>query len=657
MAGRKRIAARHSTGRAGADRSVRPSHFGPTGSIRRLAVPLTVFGIAALTRLAVAASLWDLPLVRTPKLDSAEYLAWAQRLASGDWTWPVVAQHGPGYPLVLAAWLTLASGSLKAVLVAQALLGACTAVLIASGATRWFGPRAGLLAGLAYALYGPAVYIDVAILAEGLLVFLLTLAVFALMAADLRVRPSRADTPVGPYVIAGVALGLATLTRPTALFIAAACAAWLIWNRRLRDAIVLAAAGLVVLAPAIVASWKTSRTISLQGYGGLNVYIGDSPLHDGRATFRLGAGWDALNAEAARAGVADPAAQDRYYLSKTWREIREHPGAFVRLLASKIVWLVQAEEPRDSHSYYFFTGQSPLLRVLPRWSVLFPLACVGIVVAGPRSRKTPLLFYLAGAAASVVFLVVGFRYRMPLVPALAIFAGVGLAAAIAAAADRRVRDLAIGAAVLLAALAVSHVRTDARNRDVAEEWAFTGSSLVTERRLGDAEAAYRRALELDSRSGLAWDGLALTLYNAGRLAEAKSAVERALAIDPESSRALFHRGLIDEREGRVADAAAAYERALQLSPHDGELTRQLADARRKIAVELGMSGRTNDARDMMRRVLDLTPANGDAWLDLCLLSLDLHDTAAAADALQRARNFGAEPNRLAFAADALARAR
>ena len=41
--------------------------------------PLIVFGVAALVRVTVAASLWTLPLVRTPKLDSAEYLAWAQR--------------------------------------------------------------------------------------------------------------------------------------------------------------------------------------------------------------------------------------------------------------------------------------------------------------------------------------------------------------------------------------------------------------------------------------------------------------------------------------------------------------------------------------------------------------------------------------------------
>ena len=54
---------------------------------------------------------------------------------------------------------------------------------------------------------------------------------------------------------------------------------------------------------------------------------------------------------APRAGIADPLAQDRYVASKAAAEIRAHPLGFVRLIARKSLWLVQAEEARDSHSY------------------------------------------------------------------------------------------------------------------------------------------------------------------------------------------------------------------------------------------------------------------------------------------------------------------
>src|SRR4029077_11996643 len=90
--------------------------------------------------------------------------------------------------------------------------------------------------------------------------------------------------------------------------------------------------------------------------------------------------------EASRAGITDPVAQDRYYVSKTLHEIAQQPFGFVKLLARKTLWTIQAEESRDSHSYYFFTEQSPVLRVLPRMAVLFPLACMGILVLARRER-------------------------------------------------------------------------------------------------------------------------------------------------------------------------------------------------------------------------------------------------------------------------------
>jgi Flp pilus assembly protein TadD len=424
----------------------------------------------------------------------------------------------------------------------------------------------------------------------------------------------------------------------------------------------------IVVSPVLAKNYAVSQTLSIQGYGGLNVYIGNSPLHDGRATFRLGKGWDALNSEAMRSGITDPAAQDRYYLRKTFSEVTSNPLGYVRLLARKTLWMLQAEEPRDTHSYYFFTDRSSLLRMLLRFAVLFPLACIGVfAITRPtlplhvnrrwtsQPAVTLLAFYTLAVAATEIFLVIGLRYRMPLVPALAILAGAGADGAVRLAEARRTRQLLICCAIALTAVIVSHVLHDPSNVNVAEEWAFTGSSLITEHKLPDAEQAYRRALELEPQSALAWDGLGLTLYNAGRLDEARTALQRALAIDPQSARAAFHLALVDEREGRLESAASGYERALSLSPYDSEVLGQLAAVRRKHATELGMAGRTREARDEMKRALDASAADGETWLDLCLLSLDLGDREEAAAALQRAKNLGADPARIAFAEQAFRR--
>ena len=606
-----------------------------------------MFLVAFAVRLAVAAQLWNLPIVRTPKLDSWEYVSWARRLAAGDFSWPVISLHGPGYPFFLASLLALGSGSLSFAMAAQAIVGALTAVTIALAAREWLGSRAGLLAGLVYAVYGPAAYIDTALLSEGLLLFLLALPLLIL---------SREPVTGARAAAAGAALGAAMLVRPTAVLATAACAAWLLLSVRRRQprawtlAAYVVVAALLVASPAALENWSVSRTIGLQDYGGVNFYIGNSPLHAGRSVFRLGAGWDGLNAEASRAGIVDPAAQDRYYVAKTLAEIRRHPAAFITLLAKKSLWAVQAEEIRDSHSYYFFTGQSPVLRVLPRMAILFPLACAGaLAMARRRARASLLAFHTAAAAAGTVLLVAGMRYRMPLVPVLAIAAGAGLTALADGVAARRPRELATYGSVVLASVLVSHLLSDPRNRNLAEEWAFTGSSLVTEHNLAEAETAYRRALSLDPGSGFAWDGLGLVHYDAGRLADARPAFARAAALDPDSARAAFHLALVDERDGRAPQAIAGYARALDLSPNDAEIASHLGTA-------LGMAGRLAEARTQFRRVVELTPSNGEAWLDLCLLSLDAHDVDAASVELQHAREWGARPDRLAFASEALARA-
>ena len=596
-------------------------------------------------RLLVASQLWDLPLVRTPKLDSAEYLSWARRLAAGDFTWPIVSPHGPGYPFFLAALLAIGSGSLKFAIACQAVLGAVTATLVSLIARRWFDDRAALIGGLAYALYAPVVFVETSILSEGLLLFLLVAALWAALKGCATTSPTsarvkgRATTGRGAGLqacLAGVCLGLATLVRPTAIVFAIALAI-----ARRRHVVPLALAFAIVVAPALIVNWSISHSLSIQGYGGVNVYIGDSPLHDGRATFRLGRGWDALNAEAARAGITDPSQQDRFYIAKTLTEIGHHPLAFVRLVASKALWLVQSEEVRDSHSFYFFADQSWLLRILPRWAMLFPLACIGLWTAVSRRLEAIDLFAFAIAGVvTTVFLVVGTRYRMPLVPVMAVLAGAGVDALLAR------RQLSTVIPIGVAAVVVSYVLHDPRNTNVAEEWAFTGSALVSEHDLPAATTAYQQALQLDPQSSLAWDGLGLAQYDAGTLTDARQSLSRALAIDRDNGRAEYHAGLVDEREQKFADAVGHYRRAADLSPYDAEVLQRLATV-------LGMSGRSADARIAMQRSLDLDPMNGEAWLDLCLLQLDLGDRQAASVSFQRAAELRANPQKLAFASRAL----
>src|SRR5579864_2181928 len=115
---------------------------------------LILFAGAFAIRVAVASQLSSTPLFRTPELDYREYWTWAERIAAGNFAWPIPPAHGPGYPYFLAALLALLGGSAAAARLVQAALGAALCVVVSRIGERAFGRAAGLAAGGLLAVCG-----------------------------------------------------------------------------------------------------------------------------------------------------------------------------------------------------------------------------------------------------------------------------------------------------------------------------------------------------------------------------------------------------------------------------------------------------------------------------------------------------------------------
>ena len=184
--------------------------------------------------------------------------------------------------------------------------------------------------------------------------------------------------------------------------------------------------------------------------------------------------------------------------------------------------------------------------------------------------------YLGAMLVTIVLLVVGTRYRLPLLPALIPLAGAGIAAIIDEVRTQRWRDVAMLAAIAVVVWALAHARTDAASRNLAEEWAMTGLSLLQENRHEEAENAYRRAIAMDE-SSFAWDGLGMVLQRRELRTHAREAFERALQINPQNAAAWLHLGLAHELLGNPAAAVDAYRRALSIAPQRTE-AREILDA-------------------------------------------------------------------------------
>jgi tetratricopeptide (TPR) repeat protein len=91
-----------------------------------------------------------------------------------------------------------------------------------------------------------------------------------------------------------------------------------------------------------------------------------------------------------------------------------------------------------------------------------------------------------------------------------------------------------------------------------------GNLLRQQRRLVEAEAAYRWAVKADPRFAPAWHNLADLLDDGGRLAEAVDCEQRALDADPGYADAIFNMALFLQRLERHAQAAPLWRRYLEL---------------------------------------------------------------------------------------------
>jgi tetratricopeptide (TPR) repeat protein len=620
-----------------------------------LAIALIAWSVRAL----VAHQLGQTPLYRWPQLDARELLEWARRIAQGDFAVAPHPTHGPLYPLVLGGLLRLTGDSLAAVRLFQIVLGAAACAVTASAAARLFGRSAGIACGLLLALYGPLVLVDTQLWEE---VVLLPLLVVVLWLLTLE-RPS-------PWTASamGAALGLAAVARPTALVLLP-LVLYRLWRAAPRRKLALAVASLLVVVavlPAVVAASRASDGfVFVRGFGALNVWMGNDPAGGGVQNARLGGAWDRLEAEPYRHGLLRPGEVESYFMRKALRRAAADPLGFARTLGSKLLWLFQAEEVREIHSPDFFRAQSAALRWLPGFGLLLPLAFCGGWSAW-RERRVPwmVLGYIGLLSATVVFLVYGMRYRLPIVPGVAIFSGAGAVALRralhGAATTGRWRQAAVPLALLVGGAALAHARRYPPDRNFAEEWALTGSSLEENGQLDEAEQAFAESRQADPRSALGWDGLGRVRGRQQRWDEAAAAFHEAISLDPDYRRSHYHLGLVYERQGRPEEAERELSAALAISPFyplceqelgavrlsrgdlDGAekayqrlLQREprTAGALLGLARVAGARGRPAEGIDYARRAVALDPDDEQGWLLLATLATGAGDAGAASEAV------------------------
>jgi tetratricopeptide (TPR) repeat protein len=130
-------------------------------------------------------------------------------------------------------------------------------------------------------------------------------------------------------------------------------------------------------------------------------------------------------------------------------------------------------------------------------------------------------------------------------------------------------------------------------------------------KLPEAEARYRRVLELDGRNPDAWHLLGVIAMQVGKFESAEQLLRRSVALHPNFGETRRHLGECILRLGRAGEAVGMYAEALRLAPQD-------PIARAGLGTALMESGRVNEAIGQFQEMVRAMPKSAEARCDLAM---------------------------------------
>jgi 4-amino-4-deoxy-L-arabinose transferase-like glycosyltransferase len=323
------------------------------------------------------------------------------------------AYRTPVPGLYFAAVYSVFGVSIRAVQIANVLLGVLTVWLAYDLVRRSFGDLSAFLASGFVSFYPMLLLYTGHMLSETLVIMLIALTLWLIWV--LREYAAMWFAPIG------IVLGLATLTREAALPIAVLVGVWTFavrrsesWLRRCLPGLVMLAFLVLTVAPWAIRNYVLlGRFVPLTTAGGWNLWLANNPQADG--TTRWG---DWTPFQIPEVAVLPEVERGLVYQKRALEFIKNYPGQFLRLMLRRL--------PSFWHFGYHGEGFAEIAFLIIYLPMLI-LAAMG-AWAGWRSNRDATLLLLVVpvslTAVHMVFLPAG-RYRLPAELVICMFAGIG----------------------------------------------------------------------------------------------------------------------------------------------------------------------------------------------------------------------------------------
>lgn len=339
-------------------------------------------------------------------------------------TYPIAptAFMAPLYCYLLALYYWVFGTNLIGFAVIQAFIGGGACWLFGRVGFMLYGATAGLIAAAIFAFYPEMIFLSQKIVPEGLqIVWILLIVLFG---AKYLKQGRKRD-----IIISGILLGLAILTRESAMVYPICLLGWF-WVRAKRTRRLLVDSLLLLLVTTVTVAPWTARNylvfdqfIPVRSNFWINVWRGNNPDATGTARGEdkqpIDRSVNSAYMEELQARLTSNEIQrEKVYKDYAIRYIRENPIRYAELSVRRLIyfWTVDPTHPLSTNPLYWIP-----------WSILLILVGYGVVKAR-RVWQSYSFWLLQGLAYTVVYslTLVLPRYRIPLYPALFLLAAVGM---------------------------------------------------------------------------------------------------------------------------------------------------------------------------------------------------------------------------------------
>ncbi len=347
--------------------------------------------------------------------DEADYMALSEKITAGegfvDAEGTPTAFRAPGYPVFLSALRIAGIYDPVGIRLAQVYLGTLIIWLVYALGGRIFDRKTATTAAFITAVYPYYIYMTGTILAATLLTGLVLLATWVLHKAVMENR-------LGLVCAGGVIMGLAVLTKPSAMTFVVAVVAWLVYvfaktpREKITGPVLFAVAVLLTITPWTTRNYVRMNTPALTTNMGRNLWLGNNPL----STANTGSGIKMSNALERKIDLAGSETNaEKIYFDEAKNFIVHHPGKFILLTVQKGLGFWRWTPSPTTGGYgqqHLFLYWSSVLSFGP----VFLLALAGFAFTTPARRKQIMLwvFYLLFFTLLHAFFISKVRFRLPL---------------------------------------------------------------------------------------------------------------------------------------------------------------------------------------------------------------------------------------------------